>query len=250
MMDMVIYTKPEDLPHHLQHRCMPVGATGWHIFHHPFCVTPFPLAFPVPIEEILEIRASKADEARQAREFGDYLFRLERPYRLEALLDLVQDGAFDQAPAEAWSLARTLWMDSEIDDSDPVWGAILGMDIPGSEAFMTEEEHAAMVGLPDPVLLWRGISGPDEDSALDACLAGHSWSFDREIAVKFANRNRLSDSRGWVASMEIPKADIVACLLGRGESEIIVRPSRASMRDIVLEPAPRRGDDFGPLQLF
>jgi hypothetical protein len=65
------------------------------------------------------------------------------------------------------------------------------------------EEWAA---LPDPLTVYRA-GGP-----------GLAWTADREVAVELADRYELAS----ISSRTIAKADALAYIAGRGESEVIL----------------------------
>ncbi|MCE6958490.1 hypothetical protein LAZ40_05430 [Cereibacter sphaeroides] len=246
-MDLTLYRTPDDLPRELRYRCIPAGNTGWQVFHHPVYVAPFPLALPRPIEEFLALRQHRADEALCEARYKDFVFVLERPYRLEALVDLARDGAFDDDPGAYWELARTCWMDSDIPERDGIWAAVLAVDLPLKESFMTAAERAELEAMPDPVTVWRGVQGTNEDEARDACLSGHSWTFDPAIAYRFANRFLRAPVRGWIARAEVPKEIIAGYLTERGEAEMVIRPGDLSGLEIALETVTALDDDPDPV---
>lgn len=236
--DFHIYKTPDDLPAGLQAFCQPVADTGMHVFHHRYCVSLFPLAFPVSIEDLLDLRRNKAFEVLDQHDEHHYLTMIERPYRLDALLELAMDGAFEAKPQAYWECLRFCWVDSEIDEEDPVWSQVIDVDIPGRESFMSAKDRTTLNELPDFVRVWRGIQGDDSGEARRACHNGHSWTTDTAVAEKFAFR--LARGTGsWLASTSIPKDRIFAYLGHRGESEIIIRPVDLVGLDIRITHASR-----------
>ena len=76
---------------------------------------------------------------------------------------------------------------------------------------MDESEIQLLNSLPELVTIYRGcVKGLNED--------GLSWTLDKAKAKFFANR---FSKDGIILEREIPKSDIIAVLLGRGESEVI-----------------------------
>ena len=76
---------------------------------------------------------------------------------------------------------------------------------------MDEEEDNILRSLSDEVIIYRGCQkGLNEN--------GLSWTLDKSKAKFFANR---FGKKGIILEKKIPKSDIVAVLLGRGEFEVI-----------------------------
>lgn len=227
-----VYMRRDDLPVHLQHHCSPVEGTGLHVFHHQYCISIFPMVLPLTIEAYIEEREAEAMRAWQEHGVDAYLSRMERPYRLSTLLSLVEDGYFNQDPHTYWKLVGKYWIDSEIDESDPVWGQLLAIHFEGRASMMSRKERAALEAMPDMISVYRGVQGKDRILAEFSCHAGHSWSTDRNVAVKFALRH-ASNTSSWVTHCQVPKTLVVAYLTHRGESEIILRPR--DIRDLSIE---------------
>jgi hypothetical protein len=76
---------------------------------------------------------------------------------------------------------------------------------------MGEEEDNILRSLSNQVTIYRGCQkGLNED--------GLSWTLDKSKAKFFANR---FGKKGIILERKVPKSDIMAVLLGRGESEVI-----------------------------
>ncbi|MFG6572126.1 hypothetical protein ACGYLO_11030 [Sulfitobacter sp. 1A13353] len=243
-----IYPGPGDLSPVLQRYCMEAGNSGIYIFHHQFCVCPFPLAFPVPLEKLLHEREEAAMAALAAGDTDSFLLRHEKPYRPEALMDLVNEGHFDSKPEEYWRLVRKVWVDSDLPEDDPYWAEMLEADIGSVQAMMGEGDRAQLAAMPEVIQVWRGVEGMDETSAREAVTAGHSWSIDPKIAERFAKSFARSSGEAWVARADIPKARVVAYLADRGEAEIILRPSDIAELEFDLISLGSKSQGFSDLQ--
>jgi hypothetical protein len=156
--------------------------------------------------ESLALKREAVMQALSEGDFGTAIWMHERPYRL-SVLKRVPTTAPDY-----WSLVARVWLDTEypsnaIDD----WVEILSH--PDAHLMMDDDERQVYDALPDEVEIYRGV-GPDayEDS-------GISFTLSIERARWFANR--FSED-GHVLTRTVPRAEIVAYLNGRNESEVIV----------------------------
>lgn len=232
--DYSIYPTPQDLPQALQRYCMEAGDSGIYIFHHRFCVCPFPLAFPVTLRDLLSKRESDAMAALATGKTLSYLLHHEKPYRPEVLIDLLHDGYFSDTPAQYWELVRHVWVNIDLPEDSPYWAEMLAANIGNNQDMMCEIDREDLARMPDRIRIWRGVEGSDEASAREAVTAGHSWSISADIAARFAKSFARSSGEGWLASLLVPKTQVVAYLTNRGEAEIILHPRDVSDLDIKL----------------
>jgi len=86
-----------------------------------------------------------------------------------------------------------------------------------SERFMTLKERRALKALPDQIIISRGMSVTEYESAYH----GISWTTDQTVAQFFASRKVLREGPKVVKTMTIDKSDVFAYILDRSESEII-----------------------------
>jgi len=229
-----IYPTPHDLPQALQRYCMEAGDSGIYIFHHRFCVCPFPLAFPVPLRDLLSKREGDAMAVLASGKTLSYLMHHEKPYRPEVLIDLLNDGHFNNTPAQYWQLVRDVWVNIDLPEDSPYWAEMLAADIGNSQDMMCEKDREDLAVMPDPIRVWRGVEGSDEASALEAVRTGHSWSVSKEIAARFAKSFARSNGKAWVGSVLVSKTQVVAYLTDRGEAEIILHPEDVTGLDMEL----------------
>lgn len=227
--DWHIYRTPSDFPTHL--RGYVKEHSGFAVFHHRLLVDLLPVALPCSIEDALTFRQADADTTLAKGDYAAHLLRHERAYRMDRLLELLALGEFDMAAhgdlrtaAQFWGLAAYVWMDSETDESDPIWTDILTANVP-YRAFMSGPDGRRTIrDLPPVVTVYRGTFAPTKADAALLVDDGWSWSLDRGVAVKFARRFCHTPNQPFVATAEIPREAVEVCLLGRSESEVLIEP--------------------------
>lgn len=186
----------------------------WPMLRHPlvYCVPYFGGGFA---NRQYEYKTQAIEQAEAAEDWGRIVWLYERPHRLQALLDYVI-GYDDfgvplplkDVPEEDRRLAMAVWMDSEnISQYLGQWRDLF-RGLPDDQTLLVEgpDDLVSYEGLPDLVRVYRG--GGD-DSFL-------SWSLDRAVAEKFAQRSGRE-----VRERLLRKSDIFACLTGRGEAEVL-----------------------------
>jgi hypothetical protein len=161
-------------------------------------------------------------EALADKQWHTFIFLHERPWRLEALLELtelVDDTTY-------WGLVGDVWSDSEnIHENFDEWDELLRYPRPGREAMMDDEERAALADMDDVITVYRGFEQ-------DLNEEGWSWTTDRRKAAWFARRFAQEDDCPSVLVGEVNKGAVLAYLMGRGESEVIVAPEAVRVRGV------------------
>jgi hypothetical protein len=192
-----------------------------------------PLLIPGNLNALYRQKTAALAKARAACDWHSFIMIHERPYRLDALQEILND-ADDLTPGEYWGLIRQVWTDSEnIWQNYDLWVEVWQSGMPFREDVMQEPDQAAYKALPDIVPVWRGVSR--EDGA-----AGMSWSTDKTKAEWFAYRFSSMDGRlPFLVEGQVQKTDILAYFTGRGESEVVALPE--AVEDIKLEMLPRGG---------
>ena len=155
-----------------------------------------------------------------------YIFNHERPYRLDALEEVIYE--YTEGDASNWKLINSVWTDSEnIYQNFERWLDIWTSSIPNRyKMVMDTEERYALRDLPDRIPIFRGCSHMES-------VTGLSWSFDRNKAVWFAKRFAMNEMPPILASGFAHKKDVLALFLARGESEIVIDPT--NVMDITTE---------------
>jgi hypothetical protein len=165
--------------------------------------------------------------ALAAQDWKQYIFLHERPYRLDALLEIMDSAGFWDDPTPVfWDLLVTVWMDSEnihqnLDAWRDLWSVASKSQENGYGAIhphvMDDEELAAFQALPETVTVYRGTSHRK-------VISGMSWTTDKTKAEWFATRFTTPHQSKNIAKGIIAKKDILAYLIGRGESEVVAFP--------------------------
>lgn len=193
-----------------------------------FPVLRHPLVYAVPYMPQLNNMynrqyLAKKEQLANALDTGDwdgYVYLHERPYRLDALLEIsddVDDATF-------WSLLSGIWTDSEnIRQNQEIWNEIFDSGRDGMENMMKDEERDALAALPKKIKIYQGHTGDRDD--------GWSWTTDEKVALWFALRfSTMEGSEAQVTEATVDKDNVLAYLLGRGESEILTSPE-----DVVID---------------
>lgn len=152
------------------------------------------------------------------KNWSSYIFIHERPYRLEALMDVIHDYGV-RTPGKMWPLIADVWIDSEnifqgLEEWTALWAYAPNKRI---HFVMDDAEKEALRELPEVIPVYRGFT-------VDGADAGLSWTTDREKAEWFARRFRQEGVVPKLASGTISKEKVLAYFLGRGENEIVAFP--------------------------
>lgn len=172
----------------------------------------------------------RLEQAELNGEWYTYIFLHERPWRLEALLE-VMDNVDDE---QWWALVARVWMDSEnIRECQVEWDAVLRSDRPGREFMMDDEDREALIKMPGVLTIYQGCTEDRDD--------GWSWTLKRETAEWFANRfASLEKSSPKLRIGKVFKPHVTAYLTDRSEHEIIVDPKHVMVTKVMVP----RGDKF------
>jgi hypothetical protein len=168
-------------------------------------------------------------KAIEDKKWGSYIFIHERPYRFDALIEVIYDHK-ERNPEVVWPLIASVWTDSEninqnYDDWVELWDILPERRI---ELVMEDDERAAYDFLPDVIEVFRGVGHGD-------AAEGLSWTTNRDKAEWFARRFPGMEGRTpLMVSGTVSKADVLAHFLGRNEFEIVVFPDRVN--DLTVVP--------------
>lgn len=160
-------------------------------------------------------------KAEDEKDWGCYIFLHERPYRFEAFIRISND----LSDKEYWNLLGDIWSDTE-----NLWQyhsfvpKLLKSKRAWRENMMDQEEQDLLATLPDYVAVYRGHQYINKD--------GYAWSLSYWNAKWFSQR--FNKSKNGVIKGFVAKENIIACLLGRKEAEVIVDP------DNVMDKKPVR----------
>jgi hypothetical protein len=188
------------------------SSEGWMMLRHP-------LVYQVPFfsngsaNAYYEQKRNAVEKATGDKNYKQFVWLFERPYRVEAFIKI----ADKLSDTDYWKLLSDIWVDTENQHAYiKEWKKLLGSKRSNRHYMMVEEEDNILRSLADEVSIYRGCQkGLNED--------GLSWTLDKSKAKFFANR---FGKKGIILERKIPKSDIVAVLLSRGESEVIWEEKR------------------------
>lgn len=184
-----------------------------------------PLVFSVPFfgsdfeiercNKQFEWKTKESIKAKNVGDFSKYVFLHERPYRLDAFLQVYKQ----MSEKDFWRLFMDIWSDSEnIYALKAIWIHLIRLkEKPNFDLVITDEDRPTFDALPDTFTVYRGTDDSEDDDT-DSL----SWTIDKEQAQWFANR--WSKDEPVVLEREISKSDVLSYYNGRSEKEIIIYP--------------------------
>lgn len=181
--------------------------------------------------------------AKQDKNWFEFVFTHERPYRLRTLFSLAENvpqkakGAYGKIVADFeptltnsayWKLVAAVWTDLEniwqyAHELDRIFYP-KRFDHNKRRQMMKSKERKAYDALPNVVTVYRGC-GPENQM-------GWSWTIDKKKGVWFAERFDGAGHGGVLLSARCSKVKILALFLARGESEVVIDPTRIKARQI------------------
>lgn len=148
---------------------------------------------------------------RQLRVIAD------KPERMRCFHKIVFEIGLED-PQRFWDEFWGIWTGSEnLFDDFEFFEELVdhGLELGSPHLGLEKKEQAALRKLPPVITIYRGCIEHNQE--------GWSWTTDREKARWFANRAFGADERQ-VLKGTVRKEDVLGYLMGRGESEIVVRP--------------------------
>lgn len=223
------------------------GLTGFPMVRHPLVYDVPYSGMPGLLNERLNHKKDAIAKARRDGNINQYVWLHERPWRLNALVNFYLGAPAWADLAEPMAAGRIktvwqhressrrifldVWSDSENTQANAgLWKHLLNPEHHKRRhgEFLADSLDArrAMEKMPSEFMIYRGISA--EEVVEDEPGTLRSWTFDRERAEFFANRwagrsSRVSGNSGHVISRVVTKHDLIAVILGRNESEVIVQ---------------------------
>jgi hypothetical protein len=182
-----------------------------------------PLVFRVPY--LPQLAATANREYRQKRQavaraesdgnWQKVLWLHEKPYRMSVFLR-VRERMSDR---DYWQTLASLWLETEnLHEDQHEWVVALTADRAcRSQSLMDETERAILAGLDEEVSVYRGFR-------LRGRHLAPSWTLDAARAQWFAGRAIDPGTDGYLATVTIPKAIVIAYFSGRNEQEIVLDP--------------------------
>lgn len=242
-----VYQSKEDLPSDLRRYHYAPADGVFTFFHHPLYVSIMPVVIPLPIDEFLEERRQRAEKSLEEGNIESYVFIHERAYRMTKLLDLVDDGYFEEpvSPRLAvrfWRLAANVWTDAEFPEDDPCWSRLMNVDIPFRGAMTDVNDRLKIKDMPNEVSVYRGVQAHDDDEeeALEYAYSGWSWTLSVKTARFFARRWIQGDLTPYVIEAKVPKTLFKAYLTSRNEEEVLIDPIDTGNFSVSVKKVTRR----------
>ncbi|UVK43633.1 hypothetical protein BPNPMPFG_005445 [Mesorhizobium sp. AR07] len=189
------------------------------------------------INEIIRRRRAALEEARAAGDWRSYVFIHHRPYRVEALSQIINEVGV----SDLWPLVGEVWQDTEsssasADEWQDVWELSYsrrGKFRRKSREVMAIDDRRYYRALPDFIKVYRGCR--DENH-----IASFSWTLDQSVAEWFAYRSPGGEPI--LAQAEISKTQALAYFGDRNESEIVVDPFYICDCEFEIQRLPARND--------
>lgn len=194
------------------------------LLHHPLIVSMGYDARNVDsYNDLYESKLSQLREAEQKGQWASYINLHERPYRMQAFMQISERLDDDSY----WQLMRKTYVHSENISQDlDHWTRAWESGRPGREAnVMTVKEREVFESLPEWVIVYRGFRTEGGEMGL-------SWTLNRHKAAWFARRFKLSSTRAQIAVVIVHKSSVLAYLDSRGEAEIVLSPNDLFHTDI------------------
>lgn len=235
---MIVIRSPADIPEHLQKYVWTPEGSSFTWFKHPLVHQFFPMMLPGPLEDVIRVRAAYYRDMLAQNRIASALGIVDRPWRMQYLIESERDGTFGDTPREAalyWQTAAWVWTDAELAEDHPDWTSLMSpqtiWEPERSIRFMTEpKDRRYLASLPDRVTVYKGIHVPEEvelkdrDTLEEIASTGWSWTLSRATAKFFARRLVADGNRGWVVEQEVDKSRIRAYLTSRNEAETLIPP--------------------------
>lgn len=186
------------------------------VISHPLVISaPYHSAMNHILNTQLLHKKKAVEDALKNSEYGKYVFIHERPYRINAFLEI--DGEVELSPKEFNSILRQVWMDSEnIFEYFYEWEELWGCSV--RDMVMEKSDTKEFSKLPEVITVYRG---QDRDYDL-----GMSWTTNKDKAIWFSQR---FSKNGEVLTGKVLKENVLAYFNGRNESEIVVLPQNVEI---------------------
>lgn len=169
------------------------------------------------LADVIKHKLEYIEECKVQGNWGGILWATERPFRLQAFIDMVQEGILERNTPEYSEALRDVWTDSEhpyVNDGE--WRRLFRRA--QREHFLDEAERLAFDKLPDTITCYRGTDTDEPKTKV-----GLSFTLDRKTAVWFAKRWRNLGKEGHpvVITATGPKSAVWGPINERGESEVL-----------------------------
>jgi len=215
----------KDLIDHIDHDS-PMGE----FLRHPLVVTPYIPQMNAYYNHLYLGKRKEADKALKKKEWHQWVWLHERPFRLDSFLFICSD-----LPAnEYWELLREIWVDTEGPSvNQDIWLELFTRPYPKRRKMMTGKERRTLsqASKSGELNIYRGFvtnveTEEDYEEDIDR-EGGISWTLDYSQAEWFARRFLVKGNGvGMVAEAICKPKDVIGYFESRGEREIVIDPSK------------------------
>jgi hypothetical protein len=175
---------------------------------HPWVYSTLGPLLPVVLNRAFEVKSEDVREAIREKNWEQFLWLHERPYRMHFLEKLYFSGRISSN--EMGKLLLMFWTDTEIPQGNQQEPLSLFR-----EAGWVTDDQEAFDALPSRLWLYRGVDG-----VCELTPDGPSWTLSRLVADRFAKRYAKGKTYRFIVNKDNPA--ILAFITGRGEAEIIL----------------------------
>jgi hypothetical protein len=208
------------------------ASSAYGMFRHPWFIGEvYSLDHCADIHHMMDQQQHTLVQLNKRQRLREVVMAHAGPYRLQALADYTRsmtDRVFWKTFADVWTDSENLWQDTR------VIRRLLSNPRPCREEMMTTDERRALKRMPATLTIYRGFNGK-------GTWRGWSWTISKEKGEWFARRPKGpgadSPSDPTLVEATVKKADAIAYITARNESEIVVDPKRVKIvSTTVLKP--------------
>lgn len=196
---------------------------GFQFFKHPFYVGIYGKFLNHQINESVKKKAKLAAECYAKKDFSQYVFWHERPFRLDALMRVAFDTETlnEKQRNKMAKLIQEVWTDAEWPGVNfNTYLFLLRRFVRGSDLCLRAQRKV-------PLILYRGAVGNE----ITRRKIGISWTDDLEVATWFSMRNAQTFKKEPVLLRVRAEADDIFLMYnGRAEQEFLLDPRRIKPR--------------------
>lgn len=211
-------------------RCIdPKGPLGSFLQHPLVFFAAYDPVFNAHVNKLYKQKKKQANKARKDKNWHDFIFLHERPYRLDAYMDVCKE----MESTVYWKILKDIWMDAEFPGvNQKVWLHLFMRKHPNRRKLMSGKERRILNNLPEKDIdIYRGYCGEEYQE-------GISWTLSYDKAAWFAKRfagagkeNQIAtDMEPLVAEAVCDKKDVIVYLDGREEQEILIDSEKVTVR--------------------
>jgi hypothetical protein len=189
---------------------------GYRMIRHPliYAVPYFPDRTGL-VNDNYRCKVAASQEALAARDFEEYVYLHEKPWRVAALMEvapLLRGPNYWELVADTWMIIDCVW------EGRRAWRKLWLSKEPHREAAMSCDDQEYLTALPDILTIYRGVQ-------FRAAIHGLSWTLSRERAEWFALWRLPKRGQPMVLEAQVSKSDVIAYFSEREEDEVVVHPN-------------------------